>query len=117
MPAFSVCFLALLVRLLNGFSVGDEIAAEGMSIFLEMGNKNNAGVETFLNKRKHHSFSRGAIKDRRIIPKEECRATQLTDFLAFYARKHADNVDRFDGQLSMPMGRHFEVMEKYVPIL
>lgn len=116
MSAYCACFSALLVKLINGFEFSDEIVRDGMSIFVESGNRNNDELNQFFRECRSHPLFKGALKDISFIPKDECRAIQLADFFAFYSRKFATNVDRFDGKLAMPHGPYLEAMERNVPL-
>ena len=78
------CLNEVLVEL-GKHEIAPQIEAEGLSLILEEGNKNNAGaVEWFYEQRKV-----GAIPDhfrsRTIAPKTKCRAIQCADYLAYYS--------------------------------
>jgi hypothetical protein len=67
---------------------------EGLTVMLELGNKNNEGLKQFFHgvreKRGYHNELRGIGE----CAKEDCTAIQLADFLAFYSWHFAANSFR-----------------------
>ena len=61
---------------------------EGVSFVLEAGHENDAEAEQcFYDVRKLHKLE-GILRSVSFVGKEDCRAVQMADLLAFYTRRH-----------------------------
>jgi hypothetical protein len=114
--AYSMCFSAILVRLIDGPEMGKAIQRDGLSIFVESGNKNNDGLNEHFRKFQSHPIYKGALREISFIPKDHCRAIQVADFLAFYTRRHATDLDRFDGKFQLPFNVYHDEIERNIPL-
>jgi hypothetical protein len=82
------CYNALIDKVLKHERIGPLARAEGISVFVETGNANNADIQ-----RSHDALSREypeyprIIRQLGFINKDSCRAIQIADFLAFNFRR------------------------------
>ncbi|HJR56324.1 MAG TPA: hypothetical protein VJ798_07075 [Rhizomicrobium sp.] len=82
------CYNALIDKVLKHERIGPLARAEGISVFVETGNANNADIQ-----RSHDALSGqypeypGIIRQLGFIDKDSCKAVQIADFLAFNFRR------------------------------
>jgi len=88
------CFTQLLIQLSKDNAIWYLMKSVGLEIFVEAGNKNNAGILEWFNKKRESNDELGQIlKSLSFADKQSCHAIQLADFLAFFSRRYA--VDNF----------------------
>ena len=89
--AYGQCFRDIVGQLLKDDklrTVRDQCINDGLSMLIEAGNQNNAGVLNAYNKyKKEEAYA--WFKHLGFIDKKSCCAIQLADFLAFYSRRFA----------------------------
>lgn len=90
-----VCFSTLMTSWIMQHPNRDAIISEGISVFLEDGNHNNADIERIFAQLQGMELFGGALNDLTIVPKNSSRAIQLADFLAFHGRR---NVSIWDAE-------------------
>lgn len=110
MSAYGVAFASIAAALVTNYSVSGDIREQGLSFIVEAGHNNNAEIEKYFNKFKHHEFFRGVLRSITFSGKEESRAIQLADLYAYYSRRHAAKSDKFDGNLALPSERAYARM-------
>ena len=81
--------------------------SEGLSVILELGNKNNAGCVEFFNKVRKKNGWEKELKGIGECAKEDCVAIQLADYLAFYSWHHA--VASFEAGKTVPFSSFLDV--------
>ena len=79
MSAYGVAFASIAASLVTNFSISEQIREQGVSFIVEAGHNNNAEIEKYFNKFKHHEFFEGVLRSITFSGKEESRAIQLAD--------------------------------------
>jgi hypothetical protein len=87
--AYAYCLALLLNRLLKQGELVDKIIAQGVAFKIEKGNKNDADVRNRYEALRSFRKLSEVLNGIALVPKDESRAIQLADFLAFYSRRHA----------------------------
>ena len=114
MSPIGLCFgliMQQLVMKLHPMSV-----EQGLSFLVESGNANNAEIEQYFHKLSEFEALKPALKAISFVKKESCRAIQIADFLAFYARRRMKIFNQVNGNLLLPPCPYIEIMERHVPI-
>jgi hypothetical protein len=95
---FSVTFSGIC-----GFLVqNDLVQKDGILFCIELGNKNNSGIEKLYHDIHNNPDFIGLFKGFSQIGKHDCRAIQLADFLVFHARRWSSNQNRYSPALFVP---------------
>jgi hypothetical protein len=91
---YTFCFNVIIDWILRDIRVGRKANTEGLSVVLEAGHENNAEAEQcFYNVRKQHNLD-DVLRSISFVCKENCRAIQMADLLAFYSRRHGAAMQR-----------------------
>lgn len=102
---YSFCFNVIVDWLLRDVRLGKEIHHDGLSFILECGHENNPEAqEQFYKIRTHYGLEK-VLRSISFVPKDECRAIQTADLLAFYSRRHGAALEFIPEheRLSAPM--------------
>jgi Protein of unknown function (DUF3800) len=84
---YTFCFNVIIDWIMRDIRIGKAANTEGVALVLECGHENNPEAEeTFYKVRKQHDIE-NVLRSLSFVPKESCRAIQLADLLAFYARR------------------------------
>jgi Protein of unknown function (DUF3800) len=84
---YSFCFEVIIDWILRDVRIGRAANTEGVALILECGHKNNPEAEQeFYAVRKLHKIEH-LLHSISFVPKENCRAIQLADLIAFYSRR------------------------------
>ena len=116
MSAMGVCFSTIMIKIVTDDQIGPAVKQQGVSFFVEAGNKNNAGIKQFFLEMSANPTFEGCLREITFIEKGSCRAIQLADFFAFYSRRYMRDQDRFSGKLTRPACRFLQIMESHGPI-
>jgi hypothetical protein len=84
------CFKSILDYMLQKSALSGSIDKEGMSIFIESGNKNNTEIHQWFNKWRQNSVVERLFKPLIFLGKTDCRAIQLADYLAFFSKRFSN---------------------------
>jgi Protein of unknown function (DUF3800) len=95
--AYAYCLAILLNRLMAHEELVDKIIAEGVAFKIERGNKNEVDVRNRYEALRGFRRLSEVLKDIILVPKNDSRAIQLADFLAFHSRRHADACEDAGG--------------------
>jgi len=91
---YTFCFNVILDWILRDIRVGKKANTEGLSFVLEAGHDNNAEAEQcFYNVREQHNLD-GVLHSIGFVSKQDCRAIQMADLLAFYSRRHGVAMEK-----------------------
>lgn len=110
--AYGHCFDCAIDFLLSDDLLGAAAIEHGISFFVEAGTNANAGVLDIFNARKHADC--GFFQQMSFIDKNACHAIQLSDFLAFYSRRHGS---RFVANADTTMPPLLELAKEKVRII
>ncbi|MCX7306632.1 MAG: DUF3800 domain-containing protein [Afipia sp.] len=115
MSAMGVCFSSIMLKIVSDPGIGPIAQKEEISFLLESGNKNNPEIERFFHlMAKKPAF--GCLRSISFIPKNNCRAIQLADFLAFYSRRLLKTHDAFSARMALPGCAFVDIMRKNTEI-
>ncbi len=85
---YTHCFTVAVNWLTTDVRVGHDIHAQGLAFILEQGHQNNAEAGKQMHGlRKKYPNDLKCLRSISEAPKEECRAIQMADLLAFYTRR------------------------------
>lgn len=104
---YGQCFNGILQEFAHNDEVWTLLVSEGLSVILELGNKNNAGCVEFFNKVRKKNGWEKEFKGIGECAKEDCVAIQLADYLAFYSWHHA--VASFEAGKTVPFSSFLDV--------
>ena len=91
---YTFCHNVIVDWILRDVLVGRLAHTEGLSFVLERGHQNNVEAEqNFYDVRKLHGLE-GVLRSIAFVPKENCRAIQMADLLAFYSRRHGVEMEK-----------------------
>lgn len=85
---YSNCFNVILDWVLSGAVAGRLAHEEGVAFILETGHRNNAETEWLFNGIRSTFALESVLRSISFVGKNECRAIQMADLIAFYSRKH-----------------------------
>jgi hypothetical protein len=87
--AYSFCFNTIIDWTLRDVRIGRAANTEGIGFILESGHENNSEAEIVFHEVKARHKLENILKFIRFADKSSCRAIQVADLLAFYARRDA----------------------------
>lgn len=88
---YTFCANGVLEWLMTDIRIGAAVRAQGVAFHLESGSQHNVETEQHLDSlRRLHSEVANSIKSISFVPKEQCRAIQMADLVAYYSRRHGD---------------------------
>lgn len=91
---YSFCFGVIIDWLLRDIRTGKAVWDEGLALILEAGHPNNGEAEEqFYAVRKLHKLD-GVLRSISFVPKDNCRAVQMADLIAFYSRRHGVAMEK-----------------------
>jgi len=91
---YTFCFNVIIDWIMTDIRLGQRTHAEGVALILETGHENNAEAEQeFYIIRAQHKIEH-ALRSISFVPKENCRAIQVADLLAFYSRRDSAAMER-----------------------
>jgi hypothetical protein len=91
---YTFCFNVLVDMLLTDVIVGKAANTDGVAFFIETGHENNPEAEEqFYDIRERHGLQK-VLRSISFIGKEDCRAIQVADLLAFHSRRHGASLER-----------------------
>ncbi len=88
---YGQCFNGVLCEIKDDHEMWSLAKAEGLTVVLELGNKNNEGLKQFFYGVREKRGYEKELRDIGECAKEDCSAIQLADFLAFYSWHYAVN--------------------------
>jgi hypothetical protein len=114
---YSFCFQVILDWILRDVRVGRLANTEGVAFILEAGHENNGDAERdFYALRKQHKLE-ALLPSISFVGKEQCRAIQAADMLAFYSRRHGVALEKATIEdrrnISSPM---MDIINHHVPV-
>ena len=84
---YTFCFQVIVDWILRGVQIGRAVNTEGVAFVLECGHENNPQAEQEFNWiRKNYSLE-NVLRSISFVSKDNCRAIQYADVLAFYSRR------------------------------
>jgi hypothetical protein len=86
---YGQCLNDVLMEFHDNDALWKLLETEGLSVILELGNKNNAGCIEWFNKIRKRNKWENELKRIDECAKEDCVAIQLADYLAYYSWRHA----------------------------
>jgi uncharacterized protein DUF3800 len=91
---YTFCFNVIIDWLLRDIRTGRAVWSEGLALILECGHENNPEAEEqFYKIRKQHKIE-SVLRSISFVPKEDCRAIQVADLIAFYSRRDSAAMER-----------------------
>jgi hypothetical protein len=91
---YTFCFNVVLDWIMRDIRIGGSASTEGVALILECGHENNPEAEDqFYEIRKLHKIE-DILRSISFVPKDNCRAIQLADLLAFYSRRDSNALIR-----------------------
>ena len=91
---YAWCLNWIVDNTLRSIRVGREANTNGLALILESGNEHNAEAEkSFYEIRDQHKLE-GVLRSISFVPKQECRAIQIADLVAFYSRRHGVAMEK-----------------------
>ena len=115
--AYSFCMNVIIDWLLRDIRIGGATNTEGVALVLECGHENNPEAEQlFWHVREEHGLEK-ILRSISFVPKDECRAIQLADLLAFYSRREAVARERARrlGEEVSPMDTMMRIIAENLP--
>lgn len=88
---YGQCFNGVLCEIVDDEEIWSLAKTEGLTVILELGNKNNEGLKQFFSKVRTGRGYENELRGIGECAKEDCVAIQLADFLAFYSWHYAVN--------------------------
>jgi hypothetical protein len=109
---YTFCFNVIIDWIMRDIRVGGPAHHEGVAFILEYGHENNPEAEQqFHAIRKLHNIE-NVLRSISFVPKDNCRAIQLADLLAFYSRR--DGVEMMKARKAGKDAYRVEVMSKII---
>jgi hypothetical protein len=91
---YSFCFNVIIDWLLRDVRTGRAVWSDGVAFILECGHENNPEAEEqFYKIRKQHKLE-DVLRSISFVPKDDCRAIQVADLLAFYSRRDSAAMEK-----------------------
>jgi hypothetical protein len=114
---YTFCFNVIIDWILRDIRIARAAHTEGVALILECGHEHNPEAESeFYVIRKMHKLE-GVLNSISFVPKENCRAIQLADLLAFYSRR--DGVAlynaRREGRENYPIEMMIKIITENLP--
>ena len=116
MSTVGVCFSSILFHILGESQIGAAVRKDSLALMVESGNKNNAEIQAFFDKYSKHPTFESILRSLSFIPKTHCRAIQVSDFFAFYSRRHMREMDRFSGKMIVVGNFYLKTIKNNVPV-
>jgi hypothetical protein len=89
---YGYCFNVIIDWILRDIRTGRCANTEGVSFILEAGHENNPDAErAFFDVRRLFNLE-NILRSISFVPKDDCRAIQLSDLLAFYSRRSNESL-------------------------
>lgn len=111
---YSFAFNVILDWLLRDIRTGRAVWSDGLALILECGHENNAELEgQFYKIRKKHKLE-GVLRSIGFVSKDDCRAIQMADLLAFYTRRDSVAMEKAFRLTGNPRGYEPETMLKII---
>jgi hypothetical protein len=85
---YAYCFTAIFNWALNDIRIGRESNTDGVSFILETGHHHNPDAERCFHAVRQKFGLQSRLRSISFVGKEDCRAIQMADLLAFYTRRH-----------------------------
>ena len=116
--AYTFCFNVIVDWLFTDIRVGQAANRDGVAFVLEAGHERNGEAEqSFYDIQKRHraDITLGSMS---FVGKTNCRAIQVADFLAFYARRHGGAQERAapEKRAGIKPDPLMEIMTRHVPV-
>jgi hypothetical protein len=115
--AYTFCFNLLIDWILTDVRIGKEANTDGVCFKLESGHENNRELEKqFYDIRERHKLEH-ALRSICFVPKDNCRAIQVADLIAFYSRRHGAVLESVQGAQSSKIspGTMLNIMTERIP--
>jgi hypothetical protein len=84
---YTFCFQVIVDWILRDIGIGRAAHTEGVALILEHGHENNPQAEQELGYVREHYGLQNVLRSISFVPKDNCRAIQAADLLAFYSRR------------------------------
>ena len=113
---YGFCFNVILDTLLRDEAIKEAIETKGatLSLKVEEGNPNNAGIRSTYMKIKGQYSLQKQLSGIGFVPKKSCVAVQAADAIAFYSRRHAQAVEE-NGREPVPYDRFLKIILERLP--
>ena len=85
---YSYCFNVIIDWVLHGTSTGQLSRKDGVAFVIEAGHVNNGEAERLFNDIRTIHKLENVLRSISFVGKDNCRAIQVADLLAFYSRRH-----------------------------
>jgi len=115
--AYTFCFNLLIDWILTDVRIGKEANTDGVCFKLESGHENNQELEKqFYDIRQRHKLEH-ALRSICFVPKDNCRAIQVADLIAFYSRRHGAVLESVQGdqRSKISPGAMLNIMTERIP--
>lgn len=116
MSPITTCFSAIVTKLVTDPNMMGRIKKHGIAFLTESGNKNNKGIDEFFHRMSRHQTFEGSLRSISFVAKDSCRAIQIADFLAFYARRHTHKHNRTGRMLLLPACPYLDAIRRNGPV-
>lgn len=88
---YGYCFKILLRKICKNGALWDQICSRGLHLIIEHGNTGNAGLSVdFEAMLRENGPLNGRVKSLSFAKKDDCRAIQLADYLAYYSGRDTE---------------------------
>jgi hypothetical protein len=118
LSAYTFCFGILVDWIFTDIRIGESANKDGVAFVLETGNENNPEVlESFRDIQKRHKKDI-QLYSMSFVSKTCCRAIQVADLLAFYARRHGAAQEKAapDKRATVKPDPMIDIIARYVPV-
>jgi hypothetical protein len=116
---YTFCSNVILDWLLTDIRVGKKANKEGVTFVLEAGHENNPEAEWNIGVVTHMFDLAEKVKSIGFLSKSACRAIQAADLLAFYSRRHANELlratSREQAKLLVDPGQMLKIIAENLP--
>ena len=109
---YTFCFQVVVDWLLRSVLIGRIVHSEGLACILECGHENNPQAEQEFYRIRAHYGLQSVLRSILFVPKDQCRAIQYADLLAFYSRR--DGVSFLRAQNNSSETYEMETMLKII---
>jgi len=116
--AYTFCFNAILDWILNDIRTGKIAHRDGLAFVLERGHQNNAEVEACFHGVREQFGLEATLRSIRFASKNECRAIQMADLIAFYSRRHGVAMHRAPAEerAEVPVEPMMRIIAEVIPV-
>lgn len=91
---YTFCFNVIVDYLLRSIFIGRRVHEEGIAFVLECGHENNAEAEAEFHVVRKMFNVENVLRSISFVPKDNCRAIQIADLLAFYGRRDNAKLEK-----------------------